>query len=871
MKQKMKKSGRIISFVLASILLITSFVSSVAYAKDDKIPTKQASTRQERIQLAKELKVEKWIDGDGYLSEDYYADKTDLELSQQGVALLIKSVDLNNGIMPLTVTKYQKVTYGNTVVGYFQVDGVTAICCEHDRGTPVAGAPTGTPELITDQNLRTIMYYGYNGPANIFSSDLNRSCVATSLALSYYVRGLSSTGMGGPHSAGAETIGMSQLIYKAEQKAYVPDGFKVYRVTTNNGSTQRLMYSVYTPKTYTNLTVQKAWDDQNNKYNLRPSRVKINLYRWTNKNSTKTLVGSAYITKNDNWKVTWNNLLRSDGTTTYNYTAEEETVPGYTGKMVWKGSYEAGWVGTLTNTLQSSAVKLLKTSSMPDITNGNDCYSLKGAEYGVYSDSSLSGASKVGALTTDENGESNTLTLNAGTYYVRETTAPKGYALDKTTYTVTINPNETYTLKVSDAPTLDPVGILLGKVDKETNQNKPEGSLSLEGALFTAKFYAGVQSDSDPAADGKTADRTWVFRTNEDGFCYYEEKYLESGDELYLSPTKNPSLPIGTLTIQETQAPEGYLINPEVYTIKITSSNNGSEFVYTYNEPEIPEQSLDLNIVKKEKGKDYVIEGAVFEHTKPDGTTETVTTDENGACKFKGLGYGQHTIREASVPDEYIVNDGVVTFTVAEDNTITIDSNTATGNSMQFKVEADGTASLSVEDTLAPYTLKVLKANEKDVALEGAEFTVYEDKDCTKELFSVATDDTGIAEIKPFEVEKKYYIKETKAPQGYRIPKDINGNDYVYEFFTKFNDKRQFEYYVNGELHTKDSGDYAIEGTAHERIVNLKVVNQTGVKMPETGTHSTLILLLIGVICMVTVIICQIRKGTMEEKDNGKI
>lgn len=374
--------------------------------------------------------------------------------------------------------------------------------------------------------------------------------------------------------------------------------------------------------------MQKAWDDQNNKYNLRPSRVKINLYRWTNKNSTKTLVGSAYITKNDNWKVTWNNLLRNDGTTTYNYTAEEEAVPGYTGKMVWKGSYEAGRVGTLTNTLQSSAVKLLKTSSMPDVTNGNDCYSLKGAEYGVYSDSSLSGASKVGVLTTDENGESNTLTLNAGTYYVRETTAPKGYALDKTAYTITIKPNETYTLKVSDKPTLDPVGVLLGKVDKETNQNKPEGSLSLEGALFTAKFYAGVQSDSDPAADGKTADRTWVFRTNEDGFCYYEEKYLESGDELYLSPTKNPSLPIGTLTIQETQAPEGYLINSEVYVVKITSSNDGSDFVYTYNEPEIPEQSLDLNIVKKEKGKDYVIEGAVFEHTKPDGTTETVTNPE---------------------------------------------------------------------------------------------------------------------------------------------------------------------------------------------------------------------------------------------------
>lgn len=514
--------------------------------------------------------------------------------------------------------------------------------------------------------------------------------------------------------------------------------------------------------------------------------------------------------------------------------------------------------------------KVKKTSTNPEITNGNSCYSLKDATYGIYRNSNCSDASWVATMTTNENGDSNTVTLDAGTYYVREGQAPKGYALDKTVHTIQIKAGETYTLKVSDKPTMDPVGVLLGKVDKETNMNKPEGSLPLEGALFTVKFYAGVLSDSDPAADGKTATRTWVFRTNENGFCYYEKKYLDSGDELYMSPDGNPSLPIGTLTMQETQAPEGYLINPQVFIVKITSNNNGSEFVYTYNEPKVLEQSLDLNIVKKEKGKDYAIEGAVFEHTLPDGTTETVTTDANGTCKFKALGYGQHKIREVSVPDEYTVNEGIVTFTVAKDNKITLDSNTAADNSMQFVVQPNGTASLSVEDTLAPYTLKVTKVNEKGKTLEGAEFTIYTDKDCRTELAKIVTDSNGVATTEPLTVEKKYYLKETKAPQGYRIPKDAKGNDYVYEVYTKINDKRQYEYYVNGELHTTSTGDYAIEGTVHERIVNLKVVNQIGLQMPETGTHTTLILVAIGVACMITALLRQLKKGKVEDKENEK-
>ena len=73
------------------------------------------------------------------------------------------------------------------------------------------------------------------------------------------------------------------------------------------------------------------------------------------------------------------------------------------------------WGGNYTPT---GTAKLKKESANPELTNGNPCYSLAGAEFGVYSSASLSGASRVGTFTTDANGDSNTLTLNAGDYYV---------------------------------------------------------------------------------------------------------------------------------------------------------------------------------------------------------------------------------------------------------------------------------------------------------------------------------------------------------------------------------------------------------------------------------------------------------------------
>lgn len=54
-------------------------------------------------------------------------------------------------------------------------------------------------------------------------------------------------------------------------------------------------------------------------------------------------------------------------------------------------------------------------------------------------------------------------------------------------------------------------------------------------------------------------------------FSFYRVPRLLIKDELYTGPTGSKQLPLGTITIKETQAPEGYLINPTVYTVKITT------------------------------------------------------------------------------------------------------------------------------------------------------------------------------------------------------------------------------------------------------------------------------------------------------------
>ena len=203
----------------------------------------------------------------------------------------------------------------------------------------------------------------------------------------------------------------------------------------------------------------------------------------------------------------------------------------------------------------TGTVSLSKTSANTGITSGNSCYSLAGAVYGIYSDAGCS--AQVTTLTTDEGGNAAAVSLNAGTYYYKELTAPAGYALDSSVQSFTVTDGQNTALSVSDTPTNDPVRISINKVDSETG-DKVQGGASLENAEFTVKYYAGYYNAGNLPAN---ATRTWVIKTVKIGGVYVaglNNTCKVSGDDFYTNAAGTAILPLGTISIEETKAPEGY-------------------------------------------------------------------------------------------------------------------------------------------------------------------------------------------------------------------------------------------------------------------------------------------------------------------------
>ena len=400
-------------------------------------------------------------------------------------------------------------------------------------------------------------------------------------------------------------------------------------------------------------------------------------------------------------------------------------------------------------------VTLTKTSADVSITQGNSAYSLAGATYNVYEGTSGTG-SVVSTFTTDEAGHATLSTpLEDGTYSVKEVTPPKGYKLDEKIYTFTINGGDT-SLSVEDEP-----GTLTLKLKKKDSQtgSTPQGNATLAGAVYQVSYQKGGQTVTEEL----TSDASGNLGTLE-------------------------GLPLGTVTVKELTAPEGYRLDTEVHTYTVDGSQltgDVYELEVTDLEEDVQRGGLTIQKLDSETGTtpqgDASLEGISFEivnnSTNPvvvNGNTAapgqvamTITTNSAGVATTgeNSLPYGEYTVREVSTNDSMLK-------TFDEEISVTIDSD---GVMLEYEAENEvvrGGIDISKEDSqmgttpqgnssFAGISFEVVNRSANPVVVGGQTYAVGD------VVMTITTDESGRAstgnDVLPYGT---YEVKESSTNES---------------------------------------------------------------------------------------------------------
>ena len=253
---------------------------------------------------------------------------------------------------------------------------------------------------------------------------------------------------------------------------------------------------------------------------------------------------------------------------------------------------------------------------------------LKDAEFTIYDKNDK----EVDKLITDENGYDESIDLNYGDYYMKETKAPVGHKLSDKVYDIQIREDKkVYTFDVPNDVIKGSIQIV--KVDSE-NEEKP-----VEGAGFDVEAVK-----VDGIETGTVVDHVI---TDKDGFAF--TKPLRYGEYKFI----------------ETKTPNGYWQSDREYHVNITEDNK-IYVKYVKNEP----IRAKLRVVKTDSKDNTPIEGVKFQIRNTDTNelvtfknfvgilplpTKILTTDKNGEILTpQNLEYGNYVLEEAEPKEGYV-------------------------------------------------------------------------------------------------------------------------------------------------------------------------------------------------------------------------
>ena len=348
--------------------------------------------------------------------------------------------------------------------------------------------------------------------------------------------------------------------------------------------------------------------------------------------------------------------IKADGTATVDDLPKGISFAGETVTLTW------------TNTRDKGSISITKT-------DGNQ--PLSGAVFGLYENKDLADNDPKTAVTNGQ-GVAEFNDLSAGTYYLKEITAPNGYALDETIRPFKIGGNNDWDVETTIKNTLKEYSLTLVK---KGDDGKP-----LEGVEFEISGN-GITKKSASGRDGVVTFTGLAF---------------------------------GEYTITEVEAPQGYV---KAAPIKVTIDGSDSAERVIQLEP-IENKHTKLTVTKfAEDGKtalpgaEFIIRNAEGKYVKVDGTSfasfadkkedaTAIVTGENGTFTLEYLPLGKYVLEEIEAPEGYMI------VTASKD----------------FEIKNSETR-VSINNTKIKTGLKIVKTDENGKLLEGIKFTLKNSAD----------------------------------------------------------------------------------------------------------------------------------------------
>lgn len=351
---------------------------------------------------------------------------------------------------------------------------------------------------------------------------------------------------------------------------------------------------------------------------------------------------------------------------------------------------EAGTTGsTLTNKVKLTNQKAKKQLTIAKVNESNQ--PLAGVGFALYSGETANNDNLVNAWTTTDGNTQRQLKLKAGTYTLKETATPKGYA------------------------SVEPFTITIPE-DGDITTTGPSHLVSVAGTTLTVKNLQAKHdiwiSKTNPLSDAITATLQILSgETGETPAAVVDAKYAPLADGTFTTSDTDATLihlDVGTYRLREKQAPQGYAaVNDVPFTVDeygqitlgtITAGDQVSAEGNLLTVVDKPTGAFDVAF-SKQNVNGAEISGAALEIKKTDsGAPQTVAAwiTQEGETHTVPLTAGNYTLRELSAPNGYRkVAD--VNFTVGPDGAVTLPN----GNTQEAKI-ADG--KLIVTDEFEPVT-----------------------------------------------------------------------------------------------------------------------------------------------------------------------